>query len=261
MNLKAIKKMSISLGFYRQARTLYRYLNQSERDAYTSDKKFYAQLLPQKGLLCFDVGANIGRMTQVLLELGNKVIAFEPQPDCIREIEARCGQYGPRLHIEPVGLSDSPGAASLFVRELSGQSSLMSTWEGVVSGSISIPLSTLDAAIEKFGLPYYCKIDVEGWELQVLRGLTQPLPLLSFEFHQNDGKMESAYACLDRLSALSSIKVNLTPREQSHLALDEWVGPDQFKDIFEKEFNDKERFHYGDIYVSSLESPPKVESS
>ena len=46
----------------------------------------------------FDVGANIGRMTQVLLELGNKVIAFEPQPDCIREIEARCGQYRQPLH-------------------------------------------------------------------------------------------------------------------------------------------------------------------
>jgi FkbM family methyltransferase len=252
MSFRAIKKASISIGLYRQARTLYRHLNRSEMDAYVTDKNLYSQLLPQGSVLCFDVGANIGRVTEVLLELGHKVIAFEPQSECVREIKARCSPYKNDLQIEEIALGDSPGTATLFVRESSGQSSLRSTWEGRAAGAIQVPVSTLDIAIQRFGIPHYCKIDVEGWESQVFLGLSRPIPLVSFEYHQDVGEMRGAYACLDHLRSLARIEVNITPREQSELALDQWVDADEFKAAFQERFQGKAQFLYGDLYIRML---------
>jgi FkbM family methyltransferase len=216
---------------------------------YLSDKEHYAQLLPDNRTLCFDVGANIGRVSEVLLELGHKVVAFEPQPECVREIKARCEPWKQNLHIENTALGEADGEANLFVRESSGQSSLKQTWEGQITGVMHVPLSTLDRAIDRFGMPQYCKIDVEGSELEVLRGLSRPIPLISFEYHQRDGKMKDAYACLDRLSSLGKIKVNLTPREQSRLVLDEWKDAAEFRTTFQAKFEGKEDFLFGDLYV------------
>jgi FkbM family methyltransferase len=252
MNLGTIKKASLSIGIYRYARILHRHLNRSEMNAHISDKRLYSKLLPQSSVLCFDVGANIGRMTEVLLELGHDVIAFEPQKECVREIKARCSPFESHLKIEEVALGDSAGAAPLFVRALSGQTSLRSEWEGKVTGKTEVLVSTLDLAIKQYGVPHYCKIDVEGWESQVLHGLSRPIPLISFEYHQDDGKMRDAYACLDRLRSIANIEVNITPREQSTLALDHWVDADEFKSAFRSKFCDKDDFLYGDLYVKML---------
>jgi FkbM family methyltransferase len=261
MNLKAIKKASLSIGLYRPVRSLYRFLDKSEMDAYVCDRRLYAQLLPQGRALCFDVGANIGRITEVLLELGHKVIAFEPQSECVKEIKARCTPYKHSLQIEETALGDARGGVTMFVRESAGQSSLRSTWEGVVTDTIQVQVSTLDLAIHKFGIPAYCKIDVEGWELQVLLGLSQPIHLVSFEYHQNDGKMKDAYACLDRLCSLAQIELNLTAREQSQLVLDDWVDADEFKAVFQRRFHGRDQFVYGDIYVRMLGVSPNLSAT
>src|SRR5581483_10937926 len=44
-----------------------------------------------------------------------------------------------------------------------------------------VKCKTLDQMIQKYGLPDYCKIDVEGFEYQVISGLNQKIPLLYFE--------------------------------------------------------------------------------
>jgi hypothetical protein len=43
-------------------------------------------------------------------------------------------------------------------------------------------MTTLDALIAAHGVPAFIKIDVEGFEGEVLAGLTQPVRALSFEF-------------------------------------------------------------------------------
>jgi hypothetical protein len=64
----------------------------------------------------------------------------------------------------------------------------------------SVPVATLDALIEQHGVPAFCKIDVEGYELEVLRGLSHALPALSFEYIP--AALDVAYGCLERLGQL-----------------------------------------------------------
>jgi hypothetical protein len=67
---------------------------------------------------------------------------------------------------------------------------------------ISIKTSTLDQMIARYGMPGFIKIDVEGFELNVLRGLSQPAPFLSFEFIPL--AMDEVKKCLARLQEISA---------------------------------------------------------
>ena len=96
---------------------------------FKANRGSYSQLILQTAGLCFGVGANIGRISESLLALGHHVVAFEPQKECVREVIARCSSYKEHLQIRQIALCESPGVGTLFVHELSGQTSLNSDWK------------------------------------------------------------------------------------------------------------------------------------
>jgi len=51
---------------------------------------------------------------------------------------------------------------------------------------IPVASVTLDQLIEDYGVPDFIKIDVEGYEKEVIEGLSRRVPLLSFEWHEED---------------------------------------------------------------------------
>ena len=81
--------------------------------------------------------------------------------------------------------------------------------------------TTLDALIAAHGRPALCKIDVEGFEAEVLRGLSQPLPLVSFEYLP--AAITVAYACLARLAALGEYEFNWFVGESHRWASPTWL--------------------------------------
>ena len=48
--------------------------------------------------------------------------------------------------------------------------------------TMEVEMTTLDKLIETYGIPVFIKIDVEGYELEVLKGLSKPVRLISFEY-------------------------------------------------------------------------------
>ena len=163
----------------------------------------------QPGDLCFDIGANIGDRTKIFLALGAKTIAIEPQPACAEALRALCSYENP-IVIEKA-LGSAVGTATLYRPEdASTVASMSRDWIDHVRGSgrfeldwnveTEIEVTTLDILVDTYGLPAFCKIDVEGSEPEVIEGLSQPLPALSFEFTPEC--FDGTVACLSRLHSL-----------------------------------------------------------
>jgi FkbM family methyltransferase len=249
MNLRtAIKHFSITTGLYGPARAIYRVANRPRLAEFRRELDFYSRLVTPNSL-CFDVGANVGVKSELLLEAGARVVAFEPQTECMRELRARCKRFGDRLASRQSAVGSTEGKAVLHIRESRGQSSLLEDWEGVPENEVTVPVTTLDRVIAEFGAPFYCKIDVEGFELEVLKGLSQAVPLISFEYHLRDREIETTRACLDYLGKLGDLHINAIPSHLLAFEFEEWLTPSDFYGVFPESFRNRKGYFYGDIFV------------
>lgn len=209
---------------------------------------FYSQFI-RPGDLCFDIGANTGDRTKTFLELGATVVAVEPQEACIPLLQ-RLSKTA-RLYIIQKGVSDSVREELFYICEDAPTISTFSReWQtGRFAGWTwnerkLIPTTTLDALISEFGLPTFCKIDVEGFEQSVLRGLSQPLPFISFEFVREF--IEQADSCIDHLVALGYKYFNYSNGESLTLSCQTWVKPEQLKRELR---SSADAFSWGDVYA------------
>jgi FkbM family methyltransferase len=182
--VSSVKSILISAGAYRIFRSTQRLLFRSQRLAFEQRRQFFSSVVPE-GSLCFNVGANIGSLSDIFLSNGFSVVAFEPQAVCRRELEARCANFA-NFNVMECALGSEEGSKTLNLRANSDQASMVEDWEGERSGSVCVVVSTLDAQIQRWGRSFYCKIDVEGFEWDVLSGLSKGLSLLSIEYHTSD---------------------------------------------------------------------------
>lgn len=194
--------------------------------------RLYAQFVAP-GALCFDLGAHAGNRVRCWRRLGARVVAVEPQPDFVRILERLFGR-DPAVSIVAAAVGRAPGAAELLVSERTPTVTTLSReWIARVGASPSfrgvawrpgptVPVTTLDALVARFGAPAFAKIDVEGSELAVLEGLTQPLPALSFEYLP--AAREIALGCIDRLAALGRYRFNWSRGETHRLVEPAWLG-------------------------------------
>ena len=123
-------------------------------------------------------------------------------------------------------------------------------WEG----TLTVPLITLDALIATHGVPDFFKIDVEGYELEVLKGLGQPIPLVSLEY--THGRLQLTLDCISRLTELGEYVFNLSELESMEMSCDEWVSADEVAAMLVDRFGKRE-FGYGDVYARSSTRPSK----
>ena len=136
-----------------------------------------------------------------------------------------------RVVIEEKGLADKPGILELAICvDANTISTFSQEWqdEGRFSThgyrwdkKIAIPVDTLDNLIQRYGVPHFCKIDVENFEYEVLKGLSQPIPYLSFEFAIE--VLHNAERCLQRLVELGYSSFNFTSGAHCEFMLQEWV--------------------------------------
>lgn len=143
-------------------------------------------------MLLFDIGANRGDATRAGLDKGYRVIAIEPAPRVFAEL-AKNFIYDPRVVPLRLAVSDSNDTRVPFYEaDEDGLSSLNKDWltldslpyAGKPFREIFVNTVTLDSLIDVYGDPDLIKIDVEGAEWQVLRGLTKKTGRIAFEWTQ-----------------------------------------------------------------------------
>ena len=194
-------------------------------------RRFYRQLV-SPGDLVFDLGAHAGNRTRAFAAIGCRVVAVEPQPDFARLLRAFFGR-SPGVEVVEAAVHDEPGHGSLSISERTPTvTTLATTWrdtrgrESDFAGvqwnrRVDIDTTTLDALIERFGVPTFIKIDVEGSEPRVLAGLSQPVRALSFEYLPRT--TEYVRACVARLNTLGPYHFNWSPGESYRLVAKQWI--------------------------------------
>jgi len=208
-------------GLFPLARTAYRVCNRDVRKQQAREIAFYSSLVPA-GALCFDIGANLGQKAEVLLACGAHVVTVEPNPLCYPTLKHLFGR-NKSCYIVPSAVGKDIGSVDLYVHGTDATGSVRAEWDKQIYGfdrgatAVKTPLTTLDALIELHGKPYFINIDVEGFEVDVLSGLSSAIPLLSFEFHSDE--IARAEECLNILSKLGTLLVRASNMDCN------WLGP------------------------------------
>lgn len=219
-------------------------------------RRCYGQFI-QPGDLCFEIGAHVGNRLQAWRALGAEIVAAEPQPLLMETLKRRYGQ-DTKITLLEEAIGAEPGEASLFISTRTPTvTTLSKDWISNVQKDpsfkdvqwdreVTVPVTTLDALIDQHGEPRFCKIDVEGFELAVLQGLSRPITALSFEYIP--ASIDIALACIARLEELGQYEYNLSPGETHLLKYHSWLTPEAMVKELEATKEGS-----GDVYARRLE--------
>ncbi len=228
--------------------------------------EFYRQFI-DPGDRVLDIGANVGVYSEMFVKLDAEVIAVEPNPTCAAKIMSR---KLPNCVVECAAVGSYESTAELFLSDESDtHSTLSKEWMDAAhqaprlggknwGKTITVPVTTIDCLIQKYGPARFIKIDVEGFEKEVLAGLNQlrPFHTLSFEFISEF--LDAAIECVRAkcFSARADFNIVVNPPGDENVigpefSFDRWISASEMIDFLE--FSSlKEKETYGDIFVREV---------
>ena len=194
--------------------------------------KFYSQFV-KKDDLCFDIGANLGSRTEVFL--------------IQKAVSNNVGE-------EDLMISNSHTVSSMSKKWIDSLKSsdmfFISTSAFQWQKSVKVTVTTLDHLIKEFGRPAFCKIDVEGYEYKVLKGLSKSVGVISFEFTPTQEFIYEAVDTIKHLANIGEVEFNYSLGASMELAIEKWIGPEEISNILLKLLQ-KTSF-CGDIYAKFI---------
>lgn len=191
-------------------------------------RRFYRRLL-SPGDLVFDVGAHVGTRARAMRAAGARVVAVEPQapfstflrhslPRDVTLVEAA---LGPQDTVAEMAVSSlHPTVSSLQPGFADAAAKAPGFGHVRWDRRQQVRVTTLDRLIARHGRPAYVKIDVEGFELAVLSGLSRPVPLLSVEYLP--ALPDQTHQVIDRLMALGPYRFNPVQGEDGNFLWQDW---------------------------------------
>lgn len=172
--------------------------------------------------LIYDIGMHKGEDTDFYLKKGFMVVAVEAHTDFCKECEQKFAKEieSGQLVIVNKAVSDTAGSVSFFINEkVSVWGTTNPEWAernravGANSHQVTIDATTINDIIQKFGVPYYMKIDIEGSDTLCLEGMlnsTERPKYVSVE--SSATSMKETFAQLRLLKQLGYTKFKIIPQ-------------------------------------------------
>lgn len=182
----------------------------------------------QPGDVVWDIGANLGLYTEKFLEKvgsGGAVVAFEPVSDCFAVLRSKFTGKS-NVTLEPLALSSSNGVGTMKLASdpLGATHQLVDSAHSPVEASAQVTIVTADSYVARSrAIPNVVKIDVEGFEYEVFKGMKTLLaePTLRgvfcemhFALLESRGQMFAPVE-IERLLTRAGFEVNYT--DSSHI--------------------------------------------
>lgn len=184
------------------------------------------------GDLALDVGAHVGDRLAAFRRLGTRVVAMEPNATLFRVLGWLHGRdSGVTLLPDAAGVRSGPGV--LHLNRANPTVSTMSDsfveaaratagWRSQVwNESVAVSVLTLDDVIARHGRPAFIKIDAEGFEPEILTGLSRLPPVVSFEI--TTMARAAGLAALDRTVALGCNRFKFSLGESHRFVQPNWI--------------------------------------
>lgn len=183
---------------YRTVNSRYGYTKFFEKDEYVGRSLFYygeygpdetEKILSLASGLCLDIGANIGCISQALLHRGLETVAIEPQPEVYKLLRENVSRYPLPAKCYNVACGAVAGSALMPHIHYSSKNNVggIGLNQSSMYGNYSVPVITVDSLTIT---PQFIKIDVEGYELEVLQGAAATIkycrPILYIEDDRQD---------------------------------------------------------------------------
>lgn len=148
---------------------------------------FYQSFLIKNNLI-FDIGANLGDKSHIFLKFTDKIILYEPEEDLFERLKFRFRKNN-KVILNNLLISDLIG--DVVFNSVVGDEAYSSiinnykdNFDHLKNKTVIKKLkksSTLNFEINKYGIPYYVKIDCEGAENLIIKNLKYNIDVLSFE--------------------------------------------------------------------------------
>ena len=177
--------------------------------------------------LAFDIGCNVGNYSKKLLEAGWSVIAIDPNPhlfnhspENVKRVYSAC--------------SDSIGVIPFYFSNAHTISTASKDWVDnsrfagkYIWEQYETQCTTIDNLVKDYGIPGHIKIDVEGYELIALRGMTRKYAEeLCFEWAEEQG--DTAVDCVKYLESLGYTKFGYVHGDEYLKEPENYFTLDQF---------------------------------
>ena len=196
-------------------------------------QNIFAQHL-KLGDVFYDIGANVGFFSVIAAKLvgdTGKVYAFEPGENNAKAIRhnARLNDFT-QIEVIEKAVSETSGQGQLLLAQYSGGHALATAdVPPDLAGEVTVDLVSIDDLIaeDKIAPPNFVKVDVEGAELEVLKGMRETIkthqPTIIYEVDDGD---RTAYNRKYRELAdfFESLNYQITQTEDSYNTIDWFVG-------------------------------------
>lgn len=161
-------------------------------------------------MIIFDIGANKGLFTDKCLSINkiNKLIAIEPNPRLYEYLKNKYKNNETVIVLNNLVSEKNDELIDFYISNADTISTASIDWinksrfanDYIWYPPIKIKSITLDELIKRYGTPDLIKVDVEGYELEVIKGLTIKQNEICFEWAEEEkGKINKTVEHLQSL--------------------------------------------------------------